>query len=210
MSEQYYQGIWPLAKTLSISRKLVIKAACVVDKWVYSLFLLGILDLGGCVSWAHYRLQIGEHYTMPTLCAKPPASCLADCARAGGTPARQAVFVIWHPAILEATPSGLQLSKSALHLQPTTAGTAWRGSFARPANPSHPCKSTETSVVWGGINLAAREKLEERERNEIKLCGQETNQNVCQKKVTDFLTAISLCLKAPLQYLYSVLVMDGS
>ena len=179
------------------------------------LFIIPLIPIrrpcaGGCVCWAHYQMQIGERYTMPTLCAKPPASCLADCTRTGGSPARQAVFIIWHPAILEATSCGLQLSNRALHLQPTAAGTAWRGSFARPTNPSHPCKSTETSVVWGSIKLATGEELEERERNEIKICGQETKQNVCQTKVTDFPTAISLCLKAPLQNLYSFSVVDAS
>lgn len=34
-------------------------------------------------------------------------------------------------AILEAMSSGLQLSKSTQHFQPTAAGTAWRGTPAR-------------------------------------------------------------------------------
>lgn len=100
---------------------------------IIPLIPIGRPCTGGRACWARYQLQTGEHHTMPTLCAKPPASCLADCARTGGSPARQAAFVIWHPVILEATSSGLQLSKGDLHLQPTAAGTARRSSFARPA-----------------------------------------------------------------------------
>lgn len=177
---------------------------------IIPLIPIGCACTEGCAFWAHYQLQFGERCTMPALCAKPSASRLADRARTRGSPARQAGSVIWHPAILEATSSGLRLSKSALHLQPAAAGTTQRGSFARSTMPSHPCKSTEARVVWGSVKLATREELEGRERYKIKICGQETNQKLCQTKVTYFLTAIPQCLKAPLQYLYSLSVVDGS
>lgn len=73
----------------------------------------------------------------------------------------------------------------------------------------HPCKSTETVVVWGRIKLATGEELEGRGRDDIRICGQETNQNMCQTKVTDFPTAVLLCLDTPLQHLYSLLVVEG-
>lgn len=146
-----------------------------VSLLIIPLIPIGCTCTGGCAFWSHYQLQSGERYTMPTLCAKPSASHHADHARTGESLARQAGSVIWHPAILEATSSGLQLSKNALHLQPAAVSTAQGGSFARSTMSSHPCKSTQTMVVLGSINLATREELEGRERNEIKTCGQETN-----------------------------------
>jgi len=152
---------------------------CGLQAGLFIILLIPIIGRpcsGGCACWAHYQLQIGERYIMPTLCEKPPASCLED-----SVCNMQAMFVIWHPVILEAMSSGLQISKSVLLLQPAEASTAWRGSFARPTNPSHPCKSRETSVVWGSIKLATGKELEERERNETEICSQEINQNTCQR-----------------------------
>lgn len=108
--------------------------------FIIPLIPIGCPCAGGSACRPHYQLQTGERYTVPRPCAKPPAPCLADCAVTGGSPAGQAVFVRWHPAILEAMSSGFQLPKSVLQLPPAAAGEEQRGSFARFATFSTPLK----------------------------------------------------------------------
>lgn len=139
---------------------------------------------------------------MPTLHVKILSSCLSGhSCRTGGSPAAWAVFVIEHPAFLEAVPSGLQLFKSHIHLQPASI---WHSSerLLQIHNSFTHCKSTETKGGWVSTKLAGGGGLERRGRYEMKISGQETSLNLCQTKVTSFPTAEPLCLKAPLQYLF--------
>lgn len=139
---------------------------------------------------------------MPTLHVKILSSCLSGhSCRTGGSPAARAVFIIEHPAFLETVPSGLQLFKSHIHLQPASI---WHSSerLLQIHNSFTHCKSTETKGGWVSTKLAGGGGLERRGRYEMKISGQETSLNLCQTEVKSFPTAEPLRLKAPLQYLF--------